>query len=350
MRRLRIAIGLTVSLLLTLLYPLSVPAAENGGWSALLDTEASLQLDDIRSPRYLPQFSPIELDQLYAPGGHNALWLHYRLPPAEQERLLRVFAPYLGFLDLYVVRGDELLAHTRTGSRLPFASRPLPSRDFLLPLPQAKEPLELFLRLASEHALRPTVSLESAAAMAADQNRPLLYGLLLGGFAMLALYNLVRFAYARAPISLWLAAAQLCLLATALSLLGISTPWLGDWQTAQPQIANLSMLLAMLCTLAFTASFFRKVCPSTPLTKLLLGEIALIALTCLVLLIATDLQFNQLVYLLAAVAGLSSLLVAAYHWQHGYRPARLFSLALLLFCLAFGGALPALFGYWSVQS
>ncbi|MGH8354851.1 MAG: response regulator, partial [Pseudomonas sp.] len=46
----------------------------------------------------------------------------------------------------------------------------------------------------------------------------------------------------------------------------------------------------------------------------------------------------------------SSLLVAAYHWQHGYRPARLFSLALLLFCLAFGGALPALFGYWRVQS
>ena len=193
-RRLRIAIGLTVSLLLTVLYPLSVPAAENSGWSALLDTEANLQLDDIRSPHYLPQFTPIALDQLYAPGGHNALWLHYRLQPGEQEQLLRVFAPYLGFLDLYVVRGDELLAHTRTGSRLPFASRPLPSRDFLLPLPQAKEPLELFLRLASEHALRPTVSLESAAAMAADESRPLLYGLLLGGFAMLALDNLVRFA------------------------------------------------------------------------------------------------------------------------------------------------------------
>jgi len=349
-RRLRIATGLIVSLLLTALCQLPAQAASEAQWSALIDSQSNLQLDDIRSPRYLPQFNPIELDQLYTPGGKSALWLHYHLPPSQQEQLLRIYSPYLSFLDLYVMHGDELVAHTRTGSRLPFASRPLPSRDFLLPLPQAQEPLDLYLRLASQHALRPSISLESAAAMAAADDRPLLYGLLLGAFAMLALYNLARFAYTHAPSSLWLAATEICLLMASLSLFGISTPWLGDWQTAQPQIANLSMLLAMLCVLAFTASFFRNVCPSTPLTRLLIGEIVLIGLTCLVLLIATDLQFNQLVYVLAAVSGLSVLLVAAYHWQHGYQPARIFTAALLVFSLAIVGALPALFGYWSVQS
>lgn len=350
MRGLRIAIGLIVSLLLTALNLSPAQATEQGQWFALIDSEASLQLDEVRSPRYLPQFGPVDLRQLYTPGGNTALWLHYRLPASDREHLLRVFAPYVDFLDLYALQGDELLANTRTGSRLPFASRPLPSRDFLLPLPAAKEPLDIYLRLASTHALRPSISLESAAAMAADDTRPLLYGLLLGAFGMLLLYNLVRFAYARIRSSLWLAATQVCLLGTSLSVLGISTPWLADWQTAQPQIANLSMLLAMLCGLSFTGSFFHKVCPSTSLRRVLIGESVLIGLTCIVLLIASNLQFNQLVYVIAAVSSLSILVVAAFHWQHGYQPARLFTLALLVFNLAFIGALPALFGYWAVQS
>lgn len=350
MRRLRIAIGLFIGLVLTALVPLPAQAEPARGWSALSDGDAALQLQDIRSPRYRVQFQPIDLTQLYTPGGGSALWLHHRLPASEQAQLLRIFAPYLAYLDLYVLHGDELLAHTRTGSSLPFSSRPLASRDFLLPLPQADAPLDLYLRLASEHALRPAISLQSATAMAADDSRPLLFGLLFGCFGMLVVYNLVRFAYTRAASGLWLAATLACALATAVSLLGISNPWLGDWQPLQPQIANLSMLLAMLCALAFTASFFRKVCPSTALNRLLLGEIVLIGLIGLVLLIANNLQFNQLVYLLAAVSGLSILAVALYHWQHGYRPARLFSAALLLYCVAFVGALPVLFGYWSVQS
>ncbi|MBU3058172.1 hybrid sensor histidine kinase/response regulator [Pseudomonas indica] len=349
MRRLRNAIALFVSLLLTLLCQLPAQAQE-GQWFALIDHDATLQLGDIRSPRYHSQFTPVELDQLYTPGGPNALWLRYRLQPEDREQLIRVFAPYLAYLDLYVMRGDELVAHTRTGARLPFADRPLPSRDFLLPLPIAREPLDIYLRLASEHALRPTVSLQSAAMMAADDNRPLLIGLLVGGLVMLVLYNLLRFVYTHALSSLWLAGTQLAILSTALSLLGISTPWLGEWQTAQPQIANLSMLLAMLGALAFTASFFRRVCSNTPLTGLLIGEIVAIGLICLVLLIATDLQFNQLVYLLSALAGLTILLVSAYHWAHGYRPARLFTLAVLIFCFAFIGTLPVLFGYWQVKS
>lgn len=350
MLRLRTATGLIASLILALIHLLPAQAAEERQWSMLLDPGANLQLQEIRTQQALSQFTPIELDQLYTPGGGSALWLHYQLPPVQNEQLLRVFAPYLAYLDLYVLKGDELVAHTRTGSRLPFSERPLPSRDFLLPLPVRQEPLDLYLRMASEHALRPTVTLQAAALMAADDTRPLLFGLLLGGLAMLVFYNLMRYAYSRAGVSLWLAAAQGSLIVTGVSLLGISSPWLGDWQSAQPQIANLAMLTAMVCTLTFTLSFFHKVCPSTPLTGLLLGEIVLIALTAILLLIITELQFNQLVYVLAAIASLSMFALAIDHWRHGYRPARLFSLALGVFCVAILGALPALFGYWQMQS
>ena len=349
MPRLRIATGLCISLLLMLLGPLSAQA-QDGGWSLLLDPKAELQIDDIRRPEQRELFTPLTLDQLYTPGAHTATWLHMRLPPSQQQQVLRVLSPFLDYLDLYLWQNDQLLSHTRTGNKLPLSSRPLPSRDFLLPLPTSEQPIDLYLRLSSEQALRPDISLHSTTALAADDSSAILFGALLGSLLMLVIYNLVRFAYVRTPSSLWLAATELSILFAALTLLGISTPWLGAWQTAQSAILNLAILLSVLCTLGFTASFFRQVCPTTPLSKLLLGEMLLIGLTAALLMVTTDLQFNQLVYVLTAVSALSILLIAFYHWRHGYRPARLFTLALLVFCVTFCGALPVYFGYWQVRS
>lgn len=349
MPRLRIAIHLLCSTLLMLALG-TAQAAADAGWSGFVDPSATLRLDDVLSPERRAAFQPIDLKQLYTPGGTHALWLHYRIPASSAPQMLRIFAPYLAYLDLFVLRGDELIDQAQTGSSLPFATRPLASRDYLLPLPSADEPLDIYMRLASEQALRPSITLQSAQLMAADDNRPLLFGLLLGCLGMMVTYNFVRFFYTRAVSGLWLAATQVCQLTAVVSLLGISTSWLNEWHSFQPQIANLSILLTGICALFFTASFFRNVCPSTPLNHLLSAEITILALVCVALLVATDLQLNQLIYLLNVVVAISILLVALSHWQHGYPPARLFSLAILVFCIAFVFALPVLSGYWAVQS
>lgn len=351
MSRPRIATAFLVSLLLTLIAALPVQAqSAEPEWFLLLDSQGTLQFDEVRSPERLSQFAPIQLNQLYSQGGHSALWLRYRLPPNQAEQILRVYSPYLQYLDLYLLQDNTLLNHTQTGNNLPLSSRPLASRNFLLPLPQSAQPIDLYLRLNSAHSLRPDISLQSTQALAANDRRALLFGSLLGCIAMLLLYNLVRFTYVRSPSTLWLAATQLSLLLAAMTMLDITTPWLGQWQTVQPNILNLSLLISMLCTLAFTASFFRQVCPTTELTKILLIEIALISLTCVLLLVVTDVQFNQLVYVLIAIGGLSMAIVAGYHWRHGYLPARFFTLAWLIFSLSFIGALPVFFGYWPVAS
>ena len=348
MRRLRIATYLLVSTLLMLLTAGAAQAAEVS-WSSLSDPSAELQLDDVRSPERQAQFRNTDLTQLYTPGG-SALWLHVRLPASNDAQMLRVFAPYLAYLDLFVLRGDALVGQAHTGSNLPFSSRPLASRDFLLPLPVAEQPLDVFLRVASEHALRPSITLQSAQAMAADDNRPLLLGLLLGCLMMMVIYNLVRYALTRAASGLWLAATQACQLVAVVSLLGISTPWLNEWHSLQAQITNLAMLLTAIGALGFTASFFKEACPSTPFRHLLTAEMVMLGLVCVMLLAATHLQFNQWIYLLNALVALSILMVALIHWRHGYPPARLFSLALLIFCVAFICALPVLFGYWAVHT
>ncbi|MDB5983698.1 MAG: sensor histidine kinase/response regulator [Pseudomonas sp.] len=342
MRWLRIAIGFTVSLL-TLLCMLPAYAEQSGGWSMLLDDQADLQLSDVRSARYLNQFSPIELDQVNAGDRNSAVWLHYQLSPNEHEQLLRIFAPDLANLDLYVLDGDKLINHTRTGNNIPRDNRLLPSTDFLLPLPQNSASLDVYLRMVSEQQLRPYISLQSAVSAAADERQPLLLGLLFGCLAMLILQNIARFFHTRIQSSLWLAACETMLALSGLLLLNVLANWLPNWQVAQTPNAYLALILAALSGLMFAYRFFapQRV---TMLNRLLLADMLVIGLTGLVVLFVDTLPLNLITYVLVALASLSILFAATYHWQKGYRPARLFVLAMVVFNLGCLVILPALLG------
>ncbi|MGE8186760.1 response regulator [Pseudomonas sp. NPDC086278] len=342
MRWLRIAIGFTVTLL-TLLCMLPAQAAQGSGWAVLLDEQGSLQLSDIRSSRYTNQFSPIELDRLTAAEPDGALWLRFRLAPGKHEQLLRVFAPDLSHLNLYVLDGDTLIDQLNTGTGQPQADRPLPSSDYMLPLPQIDKPLDVYLRLVSEHQLRPHITLQSAITSAADQSQMLLYGLLFGCIGMLTLHNLIRYAYTRSRSSLWLAGCEALLMLSLMLLLNLAGAWLPNWLALQTPGAYFALLLTAPCGLMFAYRFFSPLGPH-PLNKLLLGDILFIVAGGLLLLFVNTLPLNIITYALVALAGLSMLFVGAYHWQKGYRPARLFVAAMVVFNIGTLIMLPALLG------
>ena len=342
MRWLRIAIGLTVTLL-TLLCMLPAQAAQGSGWSVLLDEQGDLQLSDIRSTRFTNQFSPIELDRLTAAEPDGALWLRFRLAPGKHEQVLRVFAPDLSHLNLYVLDGEKLIEQLNTGTQQPQAERPLPSSDFMLPLPQSDKTLDVYLRLVSEHQLRPYITLQSAVMTAANQNLTLIYGLLFGCIGMLILHNVVRYAYTRSRSSLWLAACEFLLLLSLVLLLNLAGPWLPNWHAIQTPGAYLALLLTAPCGLMFAYRFFAPLGPH-PLNKLLLGDILFTVVAGLLLLFVNTLPLNIITYVLVALAGLSMLFVSGYHWQKGYRPARLFVAAMVVFNIGALIILPALLG------
>ena len=342
MRWLRIAIGFTVTLL-TLLCMLPAQAAQGSGWAVLLDEQGDLQLSDIRSARYTNQFSPIELERLTAAEPDGALWLRFRLAPGKHEQLLRVFAPDLSHLNLYVLDGDTLIEQLNTGTGQPQAERPLPSSDFMLPLPQNEKPLDVYLRLASDHQLRPYITLQSAVMTAANQNQTLIYGLLFGCLGMLILYSLVRYAYSRSRSSFWLAGCETLLMLSLLLLLNLAGPWLPNWHAVQTPGAYFALLLTAPCGLMFAYRFFTPLGPH-PLNKLLMGDILFIVVCSLLLLFVNTLPLNIMTYALVALAGLSMLFVSAYHWQKGYRPARLFVAAMVVFNIGTLIMLPALLG------
>ena len=342
MRRLRIATALLVSLL-TLLCLLPASAEQGSGWSVLLDEQASLQLSDIRSERYRNQFSPLELDALDAAEPDQALWLHYRLEPADQERLLRIFAPDLSRLDLYALADGKLLRQFHHG-RAPSDGNPtLRGSDHVLALPNATQALDLYVRLVSEHQLRPAISLESAAQAASDQRQPLLFGLLFGALAMLILHNLIRFFYTRSGTTLVLALYHALMLLSALILLNLCGPWWRLWHSAQTPAAYLMLVLAGLVGLHFTQRFFAP-CASRRLNRLLQAQMLIGGLCGLLLLFVDTLPLNLTTYVLLALGSLSMLLISAYYWYQGYTPARLFASGMLVFSLGGLVLLPALLG------
>ncbi|MCU1728367.1 response regulator [Pseudomonas sp. 7P_10.2_Bac1] len=343
MRWLRIAIGITVSLLTTLLCLMPAHAASGGNWSMLSDPQGDLQLSDIRSGRLNSQFTSIELENMVAAEPGEALWLKFRLQPDKHEQVLRVFAPDLSRLDLYVLDDHQLINEVTTGNTLPQSEKPLPSSDYLLPLPQSDAPLDVYLRMVSEHQLRPHITLSTAVVLAADQSTPLLYGLLLGGIAMLVLHNLIRFAFSRMISSLWLALCETLLLTSSALFLNLFSPWFPQWHGLQTPGAYLALILTAPCGLMFTYSFFSSR-GSHPLHKLLLIDILIIGLCGLMLLFFESLPLNLTTYLLVALTSLSILLVSSYHLQQGYRPARLFVAAMVIFNIGTLLILPALLG------
>ncbi|QVW23951.1 response regulator [Pseudomonas hormoni] len=347
MRWLRIAIGFTVTLL-TLLCMLPAQAAQGSGWAVLLDEQGDLQLSDIRSARYTNQFSPTELERLTAAEPGGALWLRFRLSPGKHEQLLRVFAPDLSHLNLYVLDGDKLIDQLNTGTEQPQGERPLPNSDFMLPLPQSDKPLDVYLRLVSEHQMRPYITLQSAIMTAANQSQTLIYGLLFGCIGMLVLHNLIRYAYTRSRSSLWLAGCEALLMLSLALLLNLAGPWLPDWHAVQTPGAYLALLLTAPCGLMLAYRFFAPLGPH-PLNKLLLGEILLITVFGLLLLFVNTLPLNIITYTLVALAGLTMLFVSAWHWQKGYRPARLFVAAMVVFNVGTLIILPALLGLTLIE-
>lgn len=337
--RLRTALLIIVGLLFVCLRPAF--ADQGSGWSVLVDDQAGLQVSDVRSERYQSQFAPVELHELNAAPAHSALWLHYKLMPSAHEQVIRLFAPDLSKFDLFVFTDDQQLLHTRTGYDGPGSVPPPRSGDLLLPIPLSQAPVDLYLRLVSEHQVRPGVSLEPAIQVASRQGQTLLFGLLLGCMIMLILHNFARYALSHSASSLWLGACQAMILASAMILVNLGSPWPIPWSPARTPAAYFAMLLGAEFALVYTLRFFAAR-PSPRLQRMVIGLIGLIALCGLLLLFVDTLPLNLVAYAAVAVTCLCMLLVSASHWYRGYAPARLFTLAMSLCSFGFLVVLPAL--------
>lgn len=336
MRWLRTASASIIGLL-SLLLMVAAHAEHGAGWSVLLDEQASLQLSDVRSTRYQNQFSPTDLPRISAAERGGALWLHYRLQPGKHEQLLRIFAPDLATAEMYILDGERLIDHLRTGNDVPRRDQRLPSSDFLMPVPQSSVPLDIYVRLMSTQKMRPSITLQPAIESAANEREPLLFGLLFGALGMLIVQNITRYWHTKSRSNLWLAGCESLLALSALLLLNL--PGMAGWHVSPTPAAHLALLSAAVTGLIYTRCFFTHRSGGR-LDRLLLLNIVLIALGALLVIAFHELPINALTFGLVALTTVSILTVSIWHWQKGYRPARLFVWAMAVFNIGYLVILP----------
>ena len=111
-------------------------------------------------------------------------------------------SPRQDHVDWHLLReGGTRISSVHSGDRLPFAERPIPSRNFALPLALAPhERVELYLRLASHDGLyeaMPVALYTRISFLAASDAESLVLTLYHGGLLALAAYNLLLFAATR---------------------------------------------------------------------------------------------------------------------------------------------------------
>jgi len=246
-RRLWIATGLIVSLLLGLPALATAAPTVEESWSILLDKSALLTFDEVQAQS--SRFQPLDRLAFTLPASPQAIWLKVDTAALSAPHWLWLFAPRVQHLDFYLVKDGVLEQQLRTGEALTLSSRPLPSRAYLFSLPNDNQPRVAYLRMTSNHALMMWFKVIDEPQLVAQEKPAYLFGALLGGLLLLALFNLLRMAYSPTASNLWLAGMHVALALCATANIGLLAVLLPEQSYNQSLIADLAALTAGLCIL-----------------------------------------------------------------------------------------------------
>ncbi|WP_341937720.1 sensor domain-containing diguanylate cyclase [Marinimicrobium sp. C2-29] len=267
----------------------------------------------------------------------DPVWFALQLrSPESTERLLAIAYPPLDQVDIYLAREGEIVQKLRTGDQLPFHSRPIHHRDFVLPLAlEAGAEYQLFIRVHTQGALHLPITLwQPEPFYEQTQHGVALQLIFIGIMSALALYNLLLCLVVRDRAYLWYVVYLVSFLLAQVTLRGLGFQYL--WPDL-PALNNFNLPLLLAISLAsvgfFTHSFldakqYSRVWSSIILSVGWTG----VALTGLSLI----LPYNVLIALLVVAVTLGaalSFMTGCYLWWKGQPLARLYVIAWSVFLL-----------------
>ncbi|MES2382904.1 MAG: 7TM diverse intracellular signaling domain-containing protein [Pseudomonadota bacterium] len=170
----------------------------------LEDPGAALTLDEVLQPGQQARFQPVAQSGSATNFGltASAFWLRIELQPgpdAPAQWLIEVAYPALDRIELYAPLPGGGFSRQHGGDLQPFASRPVPHRNHVLPVTlQVGQPQTLYLRVQSQGTLSAPVNLWQAPALwAHDQAEYAMLSLYFGLLIGLLLYNLLLYGSVR---------------------------------------------------------------------------------------------------------------------------------------------------------
>lgn len=306
----------------------------------LEDTTKSLDLAALSGGSH--PWQPLGSGSLNPGFSASAWWLRVQVRNGGTRvlnALLDTGTPLVDYLDLHVVRADGSVQTIATGDRRPFATRPMDTRTFVLPLALAPgESAWIYLRQSTWDGLHEVIRLQLWNAQDYPEQlqfETLLFGLYFGTLGAILLYNLFLYLSTRERgFMLYLLYVTLFFV-WSFAFRGYGLQY---WWPQSPTLNNQALpVVSSLCYISFGlfALEYLKVKRDAPrwmyranCTGILLNGFAMIP----ALFGAYSLAFACAVPTGAFMLAMA-LLTGSLLWRRGSRPARYFMLAFTLLAL-----------------
>ncbi len=308
-------------------------------FDALEDPTRALTLDDVRSARYADKFTSREDIKGSVNYGltNSAYWLRLSIRNGKDQsvnQFMEIAYPRLFTVDFYQLVNDAVVQTVHTGYARPFANRPYPNRQFVIPLVAPPGETVVYLRVESKTSLEVPVSLWSTTAFKHHERidymvQAAYYGLAIG----MILFNCLLYFSLRDKGYLFYLLFVLGSVATNVCTSGLGTEYF--WSN-DPDWTTISFASCAHVTLIGLVLFMRHML-ATPTTlrpwveKLIWTTIALNTVLLAMTFIHYEIRLTLLIGLLTAVV---TLVIAVLCALKGQRSAKIFLSAFTVLCIS----------------
>lgn len=237
------------------------PVLLGGYWSFLEDPGGQLTLEQVSSPAFDRRFTRLQSDALNLGFTPSAVWVRFLVRndlPAMEQWLLEVTYPLLDRIEVYSAtageRDPDAWQRLLLGDTLPYHTRPLPHRTFVMPMNFSEQGVkEYYLRIRSESSMQVRLEIRSPQELFQRESRDnILFGLIYGIMLLMTLYNGFLFIAVRDPAYLAYVFAVLAGTVFIMAVNGHASQYL--WPS-QPGWANRVIPLAAALWVVGTAVF-----------------------------------------------------------------------------------------------
>jgi hypothetical protein len=313
----------------------------------LEDPSNQLDLHDLLSPlsKQLWQSNTESSETINFGYTSSTYWIRFDITNpnnTHDERYLEIAYAVLDHVNLYLLVDDAAPEKISLGDKLPFHSRPLDHRNFIVPIKwQPNQTVGFYLQVTTSSSMQIPLTLWKTKSFIEGTQRELLgLGIYYGTMFVMVLYNLFVFLSVRESNYLY----YVCFVASSAlflaSLNGISFQYL--WPNATSW-NDQAIMVFLLSTLLFGALFTRDFL-QLKLTKPLLGKlthvICLLAILCIIL--TAVLPYSTMIIIsiaLSVVAICAAITAGTMRWAEGDSSAKYYTIAW--FSLMIGGIILA---------
>lgn len=134
-------------------------------------------------------------------------WLKFQLINSVEnsQYYLEIDYPVLDFIDVYIVENGVQKATFSLGDKLPFTSRPISNRLFLVPIEIEQNSTQtIFVRLQSSSSVQAPLKIwKPSEYHSISVSSNLLHGFIMGGMTIIAIYNLLLYLALREKVYLF---------------------------------------------------------------------------------------------------------------------------------------------------